>query len=94
VGVTNGLECSYRLATIYTAVNGDIKRVILRVLESPVSLTESLFSTVNDDVHVKVRGMGMNSPELLKLVENCPKGAETLVTRIIHILTEQGKRII
>ena len=32
------------------------------------------------------------SPEILKLVENCPKGAETLVTRIIHILTEQSKR--
>jgi len=27
----------FRLATIYTAVNGDIKRVILRVLEIPVS---------------------------------------------------------
>jgi symplekin len=34
--------------------------------------------------------MGMGSPEILKLVENCPKGAETLVTRIIHILTEQS----
>jgi symplekin len=33
----------------------------------------------------------MGSPEILKLVENCPKGAETLVTRIIHILTEQGR---
>ena len=58
---------------IYTAVNGDIKRVILRVLEIPV------------------REMGMASPEILKLVENCPKGAETLITRIIHILTEQSK---
>ncbi|KAL1458884.1 hypothetical protein MTO96_043393 [Rhipicephalus appendiculatus] len=28
-------------------------------------------------------------PELLLLVENCPKGAETLVTRIIHILTDK-----
>jgi len=60
------------LATIYTAVNADIKRVILRVLETPV------------------RGMGMGSPEILKLVENCPNGAETLITRIIHILTEQS----
>lgn len=58
---------------IYTAVNGDIKRVILRVLEIPV------------------REMGMASPEILQLVENCPKGAETLITRIIHILTEQSK---
>jgi len=34
--------------------------------------------------------MGMDSPELLLLVENCPRGAETLVTRIIHILTDKG----
>ncbi|CAF4244168.1 unnamed protein product [Adineta steineri] len=39
---------------------------------------------------IPVRGMGMNSPELLKLVENCPKGAKTLITRIIYILTEQA----
>ncbi|XP_049841327.1 symplekin-like [Schistocerca gregaria] len=36
-----------------------------------------------------VRGMGMDSPQLLRLVEECPKGAETLVTRVIHILTEK-----
>lgn len=36
-----------------------------------------------------VNGMGMHSPELLLLVETCPKGAETLVTRIIHILTDK-----
>ena len=34
----------------------------------------------------------MNSPELLLLVENCPKGAETLVTRCLHILTDKGKK--
>lgn len=34
--------------------------------------------------------MGMNSPDLLLLVENCPKGAETLVTRCLHILTDKG----
>uniref|UniRef100_A0A665WJD4 Symplekin n=1 Tax=Echeneis naucrates TaxID=173247 RepID=A0A665WJD4_ECHNA len=36
-----------------------------------------------------IRGMGMNSPELLLLVDNCPKGAETLVTRCLHILTDK-----
>lgn len=40
----------------------------------------------------QIRGMGMNSPELLLLVENCPKGAETLVTRCLHILTDKGKK--
>lgn len=39
---------------------------------------------------VQVKGMGMDSPELLLLVENCPRGAETLVTRVIHILTDKG----
>lgn len=37
-----------------------------------------------------VKAMGMQSAEFLYLVENCPKGAETLVTRIIHILTDKG----
>lgn len=31
----------------------------------------------------------MRSPELLKLVKECPKGSETLVTRVIHILTDR-----
>lgn len=37
-----------------------------------------------------IQHMGMNSPHLLKLVETCPKGGETLITRIIHILTEKA----
>ncbi|KAH0548751.1 symplekin [Cotesia glomerata] len=37
-----------------------------------------------------VCSLGMASPQLLALVENCPKGAETLITRIIHILTERS----
>lgn len=41
-------------------------------------------------IFLQVRGMGMDSPELLLLVENCPKGAETLVTRMLHILTDKG----
>lgn len=36
-----------------------------------------------------VKSMGMNSPDLLRLVESCPKGAETLVTRMIHVLTDK-----
>ena len=40
-------------------------------------------------VEAPIEGMGMNSPELLKLVETCPKGAETLLIRVIHILTDK-----
>jgi len=32
----------------------------------------------------------MRSPELLSVVESCPVGAETLILRILHILTENG----
>lgn len=45
-------------------------------------------------VEATVRGMGMNSPELLKLIEICPKGAETLLTRVIHILTDKCKSLL
>lgn len=34
--------------------------------------------------------MGMDCPHLMKLVEDCGKGSETLVTRVIHILTDKG----
>lgn len=37
-----------------------------------------------------VRAIGMNSPELLRLVENCPTGAETLVTRVLRIVTDKN----
>ncbi|XP_030073168.1 symplekin isoform X3 [Microcaecilia unicolor] len=46
--------------------------------------------TVLRAIDQPIRGMGMNSPELLLLVENCPKGAETLVTRCLHILTDKA----
>ncbi|KAK0180003.1 hypothetical protein PV327_005690 [Microctonus hyperodae] len=65
-------ELIHELARVYTSMSADVKRIVLRLVESPV------------------RSLGMASPQLLALVENCPKGAETLVTRIIHILTEKS----
>lgn len=35
--------------------------------------------------------MPMNSPELLRLLEDIPKGAEAMITRVLHIVTEKGK---
>lgn len=32
----------------------------------------------------------MDCPDLMRLIEDCVKGSETLVTRIIHILTDKG----
>ena len=42
----------------------------------------------------QVRAIGMASPELLQLVENCPTGAETLIARILNIITDKGSVII
>ena len=41
----------------------------------------------------QVRAIGMASPELLQLVENCPTGAETLIARILNIITDKGTAI-
>lgn len=41
-------------------------------------------------IEAPIRHIGPESFELLNLVENCPKGAETLITRIIYILTEKN----
>ncbi|KAL1131946.1 hypothetical protein AAG570_011557, partial [Ranatra chinensis] len=65
-------ELVHELARVYIQTVADVKRTILRVIETPIKL------------------MGMDSPQLLKLVEECPKGSETLVTRIIHILTDRS----
>ena len=53
--------------------------------EEKFTKTESFIS-----VYFQVRSIGMDSEELLKLVETCPSGAETLITRILHIITEKG----
>ncbi|XP_050547676.1 symplekin-like, partial [Daktulosphaira vitifoliae] len=36
-----------------------------------------------------IQKMPMNSPEMLRLLEDIPKGAETMVTRVLHIVTEK-----
>ncbi|XP_021704446.1 symplekin [Aedes aegypti] len=41
-------------------------------------------------IEAPVRKIGAESEELLKLIENCPKGSETIITRIIYILTEKS----
>uniref|UniRef100_A0A1Q3F080 Putative mrna cleavage and polyadenylation factor ii complex subunit pta1 n=1 Tax=Culex tarsalis TaxID=7177 RepID=A0A1Q3F080_CULTA len=40
-------------------------------------------------IEAPVRKIGAESEELLKLIEECPKGSETIITRIIYILTEK-----
>ena len=90
----------FRLTKVYTSSSAEIKRTVLRVLENPVRLYSIVHISwflclvsayLSLCVVTQVKGMGMHSPELISLVENCPKGAETLITRILHILTENSE---
>ncbi|KAG8197327.1 hypothetical protein JTE90_013454 [Oedothorax gibbosus] len=55
-----------------------------------VETSADIKRTILRALEAPVKGMSMASPELLRFVEECPKGAETLVTRIIHILTDKA----
>ncbi|XP_055908274.1 symplekin [Eupeodes corollae] len=44
--------------------------------------------TILRSIEVPIKKLGVENPTLLKLIEECPKGVETLVTRIIYILSE------
>lgn len=41
-----------------------------------------------------VRDLGMQSTPLLSLIESCEQGSETLVIKIIYVLTEDGKNLL
>ena len=81
-------------------------RACSEALLSVASLDASLISTLADvyaksPVFVKrtllrlvdapVKQIGAHSSELLSMIENCSEGAETLATRIVHLLTERSK---
>lgn len=57
---------------MYVKVNADIKRTILRVIETPI------------------KKMGSQSEALVEIIESCKNGTETLIIRIVHLLTELG----
>lgn len=54
-----------------------------------VGTSAEMKRTILKAIEVPVKKMGPDSFEILKLIELCPKGSETLITRIIYILTEK-----
>lgn len=55
-----------------------------------VSTSSEMKRTILRAIEPSVKKMGSESVEILRLIETCPKGAETLITRIIYILTEKS----
>lgn len=41
-----------------------------------------------------IQNISMNSPEVFRLLEDLPKGAEAMIIRVLHIITEKGKSIV
>ncbi len=56
-----------------------------------VATTPEIKRTILRVLDASVRSIDINDPVLLEVIEGCPKGSETLVTRVIHILTEKDK---
>lgn len=46
--------------------------------------------TMMRQIENAVKSIGQGSEELLKLLEECPQGAESLIARIVHLLTERA----
>lgn len=64
------------VARVYGNANADAKRCVLRAIEAPVRQV--------------VASSEMPRPAFMRLLEECPKGAETLLTRLVHIITEKS----
>lgn len=54
-----------------------------------VGTSSEMKRTILKTIEAPIKKMGAESFEILRLIEMCPKGSETLITRIIYILTEK-----
>ncbi|XP_058822982.1 symplekin isoform X2 [Topomyia yanbarensis] len=65
------------------------QEMIHRLSEVYIKATSDMKRAMLRAIEAPVRKIGAESEELLKLIEQCPKGSETIITRIIYILTEK-----
>ncbi|XP_055374748.1 symplekin [Condylostylus longicornis] len=74
---------------LYLAIvpyNEDLLKELVNVY---IPTSPDLKRTILRSIDTTIKKIGPNSPKLLEMIEECPKGAETLVTKIIYILTER-----
>jgi len=74
---------------LYLALLPKCQKLLTNLADVYVSSSGDTKRVILRIIEDPIREIGMESTQLLALVENCPKGSETLITRIIHILTER-----
>lgn len=67
------------------------EKLIHNLSDAYVVATSDVKRIILRSIEAPLKKMGMESVELLKFIETCPKGVETIVTRIIYVLTENSK---
>ncbi|CAH2283271.1 symplekin isoform X2 [Pelobates cultripes] len=79
-------QCLY----VYLAILPQNHRLIHELASVYAEATAVSKSILRRVIDTPIRCIGMNSPEFLLLIENCPYGAETLVIRCLYILTDNA----
>jgi len=78
-------QCTSLCLSLLPSNHDLISNLAAVYVQANSTIKRSVLRALDGPVH----GMGMDSPQLLDLVENCPPEGETLVTRILHILTDK-----
>lgn len=81
------LPHNQKLLFILAEVYADSKTV---VVDTTSGRRMGVKHTILRELDIPVAQISMDSLDLLELVEKCPLGSETLITRIIHILTDKS----
>lgn len=68
-------------------VNANLTCIYIRNSQNVLSI---LFQVTFRNIEQAIKSTGMQSEELLSMIASCPEGAETLVARIVHLLTERS----
>lgn len=65
------------------------EQLVQKLCSVYIGTTSEMKRIILRAIEMPIKKMGAESVEILNLIETCPKGSETLITRIIYILTEK-----
>ncbi|XP_052742119.1 symplekin isoform X2 [Bicyclus anynana] len=80
-------EIIIEIARVYGCADAEAKRCVLRQLEGPIKAALNQPLPTSEDTDPKP---GELRPAFEALLDECPRGAETLLTKFVHILTEKA----